>query len=51
MTPFKMLLLFALSEPTEPMLAHNLFIAAVVLTLICENKHKHLRIQNVTSEL
>ena len=48
---FKMLLLTALSEPTEPLLAHNLFKATVVLTLMCESKHTRLRIQTVTSEL
>ena len=48
---FKMLLLTALSEPTKQSLAHNLFIATVVLTLMCESKHTHLRIQTVTFEL
>ena len=48
---FKMLLLTALSESTEPLLAHDLFSATVVLTLMCEYEHTHLRIQTVTSEL
>ena len=44
---FKMLLFNALSFTTELLLIHNSFILTVILMLMCESKHTHLRIQTV----